>query len=85
MVAALANAATAQATADGKMTYFTAGDLTQLNNRKTLAKVGDVLIPSATITDTGVTPNVIYTENTIYTYDGADFVPEEKKDGSVGG
>jgi hypothetical protein len=30
-------------------------------------------------------PNVVYKEDTIYTYDGADFVPEEKKDGSVGG
>jgi len=67
------------------MTYFTAENLTQLNNRKTLAKLGDVLIPSANITDTGVTPNVIYTEDTIYTYDGMEFVPEEKKDGSVGG
>jgi hypothetical protein len=85
VVAALANAATAQATADGKMTYFTASNLEELDNRKTLAKLGDVLIPSATITDTGVTPNVIYTEGTIYTYDAEDFVPEEKKDGSVGG
>ena len=68
--AALAAASTAQASADGKMTYFTASNLTELNALS--PKIGDVLIPSATITDTAPDPDEFYYIDTIYTYDGTD-------------
>jgi hypothetical protein len=89
VVAALANAATAQATADGKMTYYTASSSATLNSAldATAPKDGDILVPSVDFTHTTPSPNVSYKANTIYKYDESlgIFVPEEKKDGSVGG
>jgi hypothetical protein len=89
VVAALANAATAQETADGKMTYYTASSSATLNSAldATAPKDGDILVPSIDFTHTTPSPNVSYKANTIYKYDEilGIFVPEEKKDGSVGG
>lgn len=52
------------------MTYFTASNLTELN--ALTPQIGDVLIPSATITDTVPDPDEFYYIDTIYTYDGTD-------------
>ena len=87
--AALATASTAQETADGKMTYYTAGTSggldTALSNKT--PKDGDILIPSADFTHTTPQPHVAYKAGTIYKYSESAgiFEPEEKKAGTVGG
>ena len=76
VTAALAAASTAQATADGKMTYFTASTLAQVtalsDETEPDAQEGDILIPSADITDGATEPTTLYFKDTVYTYDGTD-------------
>lgn len=93
VVEALELVATAKSTADGKMTFFTAGTSAQLDSALdpltggTVPKDGDILIPSADFTHTTPDPDVAYKADTIYKYSQSAgvFEPEEKKDGSVGG
>jgi hypothetical protein len=77
--------AAALAAAEAAMTFFTASNVTELNQRKAEAAEGDVLIPSVDFTDTAPDPDVVYYANTLYTFDGTDFLPEDKKAGSISG
>ena len=96
VVAALEAASQAQTTADGKMTYFTASTLAQVtalsDGTEPDAQEGDILIPSADITDEQAEPTTLYFKDTVYTYtlistepDVFEWLPEEKKAGTVGG
>ena len=72
------------------MNYFKASDLTELNALN--PQEGDILIPSVDITDEQAEPTTLYFKDTVYTYtlistepDVFEWLPEEKKAGTVGG